>query len=326
MSDPSADTALQNKLNKIRELLQAESSNVFLLRLESKIDKQGNPQGGLKRYLQDRINELLREEPFETRLAAMGEINAFFDDERIVKYWMKDPENWQESRRICKFDEVFNKTEVYVLLLKYLQGGENTQEKYQHRRDEIAETFGVSRKTIDAYITELCDGAEILGTRVKIDIRRRDNNYDDTIHPVFLALNLSEVYLLTVAMRKLMETSGLEGAYTEIVKDIYSQLSEYAREKIDQAADRDSVDLSDVKACRDKKRANRKETINDWHYYLKSGERCAIEFDNDIGKIHYGKIRIIPGSNGFGFMGDEGEVVPLTDSVRILSLKAAPPQ
>ncbi|NLO90346.1 MAG: HTH domain-containing protein [Clostridia bacterium] len=100
-----------------------------------------------------------------------------------------------------------------IEILKLLQGREM-------RTGEIAEYFDVDERTIRSDIKALRDGMDILG--IKIESKHQGSQkhyYKSTVHPILLALNLSELY----ALLKLLENAMLKRK-GEIYKHIFQQV------------------------------------------------------------------------------------------------------
>lgn len=110
-----------------------------------------------------------------------------------------------------------------VEILKLLQGREM-------RTSEIAEYFGVDERTIRTDMQALRDGIDIFGIKIKIESKhpgKQKHFYKSTVHPIFLALNLSELF----ALLKLLENAILQDRgeiYKHIFDQVYSQITDYA--------------------------------------------------------------------------------------------------
>lgn len=110
-----------------------------------------------------------------------------------------------------------------VEILKLLQGREM-------RTSEIAEYFGVDERTIRTDMQDLRDGIDIFGIKIKIESKHpgeQKHYYKSTVHPILLALNLSELF----ALLKLLENAILQDRgeiYKHIFEQIYSQITDYA--------------------------------------------------------------------------------------------------
>lgn len=104
-----------------------------------------------------------------------------------------------------------------------------------HTLNEIEERFDISEETRKKDIRALEEGIEVLGATIRIKKERnnRKDYYKSTMHPVFLPLNLTEVYALTTYLDKVLDS---EDQNTQIIRDITerikSQLSEYALNKL----------------------------------------------------------------------------------------------
>ncbi len=235
--------------------------------------------------LHSAVKDTILEKPFDEQLDALTIINDFFDP-------LKDT-FWKAPRdRFCQYEKIFKPIDTYIRLIKYLQGGSNPGEEYQHNRFDIADKFGVSTNTIDANIRDLEDGVYILGSHIKIDLRRRVNNYDNTVHPVFLALNLSEVYFLTVVLKKLTEKTKFNDIATVLIADIYRQLSDYAKEIIDAKASKEQISLFE-KDIQEYETGYREEKNDDLHYLSKSEEPCQLVLKSKLGQPIKGKVKMV---------------------------------
>lgn len=185
------------------------------------------------------------------------------------------------SNKFLSSDEVYSAPEIEVLLLKRLQGG-NAESEYAQSREDIAEQFGFSKNTLDIYINELKKGATILGSSVQIKLRNRSNNYDSTIHPVFLPLNLSEIYFLTAVLPSLLKDKAYVDTAEGIANAVHSQLSVYAKKIIDPILKKKGLEY----LINDYGLAYKAEGY-DFIYYEKSGEKCIVEHGGETLSGHF---------------------------------------
>ncbi len=119
-----------------------------------------------------------------------------------------------------------DKEERLLMILKYLHSG--------HRnRDEIAEEFGISRRTIDEDIATLKDGFEFLGTTMTVKEEDDKTTYTSPVHPIFLALNSAEIYAMTVGLKLISKGTIFEHALNRVADHVYQQLSDFAEDMID---------------------------------------------------------------------------------------------
>lgn len=96
---------------------------------------------------------------------------------------------------------------------------------------EIGEYFHIDGRTVRADLQQLEEGIEVLGATIRIErkIKGRKTYYKTTVHPIFLPLNLTEVYAMTAYLDKMI---GKEDPNAKIIRDISEriklQLSKYA--------------------------------------------------------------------------------------------------
>lgn len=248
--------------------------------------------------LHSAVKDTILEQPFDEQVDALAVINDFFVPLKNTF--------WTASRDcFCQYEKIFKPIDTYIRLIKYLHGGSNPGEEYQHNRFDIANKFGVSINTIDNNLRDLQDGVHILGSNIKIDLRRGVNNYDNTVHPVFLALNLSEVYFLTIVLKKLTEKTNFSDAATVLIADIYRQLSDYAKDIIDVNATNEEITLFE-KDVKEYETGYREEKSNDLHYLLKTREPCLLVLKSKLGQPIKGQI--IWHKDEVVFRSDDGEI------------------
>ncbi len=252
--------------------------------------------------LRSLLEGYVRSVGFMARLEAVKSLNgvcgAFFSD-RFPK--------------LCRVEKVFDSTELDILLLKELQGGSDDA-LYEKTQADRADAFDMSVNAIQARIHALEDGKEILGHVAKIQIDGRGRAaYDNTIHPVFLTLNLKEANFLTVVLKQAFAGTPSENTANDISNDIYSQLSDYAKEIIDRNASEKGMTFASNDPA--EKLPYRSES-KDMLYFLKSGERCLVQMPD--GTAYSGHIKL----NGTGFimLTDDGAEILLSEGVSAYSL------
>ena len=251
---------------------------------------------GMFSSLRKAVEQYAGEISFTARIDAAREINeccdAFFND---------------TFSKACRLEHVFDSTEMDILLVKELQGGSD-ESRYNQSQMDRAVRFGMSTNAMQARIHALEAGKEILGHYVKIDIAGRGRTaYDNTIHPVFLALNLKEAYLLTVEIRKAFQGTPFEPLSVDISSDVYSQLSSYARDSL-QAHIRDAG--LDYQEAAPGELIGMREEIHDVIYFLKSGEPCILQLSD--GRSFTGTLRTI--KNGLVLESSDGSSVTLPEA------------
>ena len=238
----------------------------------------------------------------ETNKVIRSFAHQFFDDrENIVtsiNHFMAHLKQYglsYEGDLFCQVDKIYRGDEIKIKLLKYLQKPRGTREK-------IADHFNMSSNAINNHLTELQDGCFILGSRVKIAPSRGTNEYDSTVHPVFLALNLSEIYTLTVALKSFTSKSVFSDTANDIADDVYRQLTEYGKEIIDKRAKEAGIQFGYSEGGYRKEiwadGRNAADEINKQKkrhrvYWLKSGSTCEIDY-SDKNERMYGVLAFNP--------------------------------
>lgn len=174
------------------------------------------------------VHSYVRSLDIDDRHLMRKAINEFF--KKYVKEWQCDGSNRQ---LMCMMDKCMDSTERIIFLLKYLQGGEKPSAEVRRTLEDIAKELGISDNAAGSIWEPLEDGMNILGSDIKITRRsRRGNNYDNTVHPVFLALNLTEAFFLTEVLRRTFDTVTGENkkwqdVAADIAYDVHRQLSSY---------------------------------------------------------------------------------------------------
>lgn len=95
---------------------------------------------------------------------------------------------------------------------------------------EIREHFSIDERTLRADLRQLEEGLSILGSTVKIESSKagRRRYYRSTLHPIFLPLNLTEVYALTIQLGRLSRHGANAAFFQRLAERIASQLTDYA--------------------------------------------------------------------------------------------------
>ncbi|MDP3443649.1 MAG: hypothetical protein Q8T08_12390, partial [Ignavibacteria bacterium] len=176
--------------------------------------------------LMEKVNQYTRS-LFETREQFISVMNIFIDyiiDSDFLETQKTIKKGRGKSKYKCQVDKIYDSVEMKVKLLKFLQGTKDGK-----RRTEIANHFNISLNSIDKRLTELQSRENhILGTKVQIELERSTNSYNSTVHPIFLTLNLSELYML-LGILKRQEKSIAGNEVRKIITDIVSQLIDYAK-------------------------------------------------------------------------------------------------
>lgn len=244
--------------------------------------------------LRKAVEDFIRSICFSKRLYASKSVNNFFKTLPQIG-----------DIKVCRTDKAFRGPELDILLLKHMQGGKNsthivaTQQQY-------ADEFDMTLQAMQKRINDMQNGKEILGHQVMIETGGRGHaSYDDTVHPVFLALNLSEVYLLTVALKKAFGETEFEDDAGCIANDIYQQLSEYAKVRISRQGETIGIAFKEGDPYLPiGYRCEEENAI----YFLKSGERCRLTIGDQCFRG-----RIIMDDWTFSMLTDNGEKIALPE-------------
>lgn len=109
-------------------------------------------------------------------------------------------------------------------LLKFMHSELNGSGKSMIK---IAAEFGVDVKTIREDFNRLEKDFAFLDTEININGFDKNNNiHNSPVHPVFLALNSTQLYSLLFALKVMTNGTVLEDTSLSIANSIYSQLSE----------------------------------------------------------------------------------------------------
>ncbi len=198
----------------------------------------------------------------------------------------EDTKNQKESNSANDIQEPINRR---LKILKLLQGREM-------RTAEIAELFDVEDRTIRTDLNALKAGMKVMGTTVKIEEQRSGHSnlsYKSTVHPVFLALNLSEVFALLKSLKQSAENSVTGDIYRDLFHTVYGQLTDYAKKMIDVKLESKDTD-SEADICNhleeewfDKDKAYK------LIYLEKSGSYFPVTYTDENGNIQEEEVRLI---------------------------------
>ncbi len=229
-------------------------------------------------------NKYVKEEiPFAEKPAVVKSLNDEYENEGPFLNNKKLKEG--NMGRICSPNLIYQPEEIVIHLLKKLQSGEN--ESLKIVRSDIADELGLSPQSLDKYLQKLksSEGINLFNHHIKIDkLRHGKNTYDDTIHPIFLTLNLTEVYFLTVFLPCFLK-GDMQNIAIDIAEDVFSQLSDdYAKKKMAglRAKMGYPIPQSVSEAQSKGTRGYRKEKKDFLHYFHKSGDPCSIEFKDGM--------------------------------------------
>ena len=110
--------------------------------------------------------------------------------------------------------------------------------KYLHEPKtpaEIKERFNIDERTVRSDLQQLEEGIEVLGSTIRIEKEKNGRKiyYKTTVHPVFLPLNLTEAYSMTVFLEKVIDESDPNAQIIHNISErIKTQLTDYAWDKL----------------------------------------------------------------------------------------------
>ena len=168
----------------------------------------------------DDIEELLRST--KTKKAKKRDLVLMFYD--FVKEKTGEEIDTNLDTKIIIDDPI----ERQIAVLEYMQTKPIDIEK-------ISDLFMMSDRSMRELLSELEEGVDILGTKVKIKMDRDGSNRYSVIshHPVFLNLTMQEVVTLTAGLLDAAKTNELYGPlFTKIAKDVYDNLTEYGKGRV----------------------------------------------------------------------------------------------
>ena len=221
------------------------------------------------------------------RKETLGFIHRHFDDRPDVVRSLDmlfaefGLSNEQDRRReFFQFESIYNQDEVSVLLLKHLQP---TNGRSRYTQENIAEYFLTSTRTINDHIRVLKPAvdrelrAKVFGQDVQMDTARGTNVPESTTHPLFLPLNMVDLYTLVDTLVQHVDDE-VEGRIVQsILERILGQTTDYARERLGRIAGFDEA-LSDISSQGDQRGPgeavmfSEKERIRATVRYMKNGE------------------------------------------------------
>jgi hypothetical protein len=198
---------------------------------------------------------------------------------------------------ICPDRKAFDSDiERQLDIIKYLQGTAKTMKN-------LEELYWLNEKNIRPDLNALGNGIEFQNQKIKIDVDRERGSdgkqqlkYKSTAHPVFLPLNLTQVYALTVGIKKISKDTQYDNILNDLSNWVYSQLSDYAKDIINESIEKWEEPITFTKR---RQEYNSEEEIftenqlNRYHYYEKSGQVMCITYAvNEDVHITEGRVQV----------------------------------
>lgn len=233
--------------------------------------------------------------------------------EHILKY-LNEQYDFKIDLLFLENLQARDKYDRLLKILKYLHCGSKT-------REDISQAFAISERVVSDDLSTLLDGFEFMGTTMQInELERGLNTYSSLIHPAFLALNTAEIFALTVGLKLLAKDTIFGSEFDRIADLIYVQLSDYARNIVDQHALDNEISFP---GQIERKFLNSMEFVKlqrPFSYYLKESIPCKVVVRLDgLTKTLTGTLQLAPpGPERFhkvALKTSEGEIILDIDDI-----------
>ncbi|MCB2291333.1 hypothetical protein LGK97_16525 [Clostridium sp. CS001] len=189
-------------------------------------------------------------------------------------------------------------------IVKYLQGTAKTM-------DALKEHYWLNEKNIRPDLTALDNGIEFQNQKIKIEVDRERSSdgkqqlkYKSTMHPVFMPLNLTQVYALTVGIKKISKNTQYDNILNDLSNWVYSQLSDYAKNIINEFIEtwEEPITFENRKQrYHSEEEIFEENQINRYHYYEKCSKIIIVTYASDHGDedvlVAEGRVRVKDSSN-----------------------------
>jgi hypothetical protein len=272
-----------NLLTNIKVLLQKKGKNY-----ELEIDIEPNSLDW--NVLVDAVEDTMRQ--CQDKKKSYGRLKLYFTwlNRNYDTHFMLD--------EICPDRKAFESDiESQLDIIKYLQGTPKTMET-------LVERYWLNEKNIRPNLNALENGIEFQDQKIKIE-RSSDGKqqlkYKSTAHPVFLPLNLTQVYALTVGIKKISKDTQYDNILNDLSDWIYSQLSDYAKGIINESIEKwkEPITFEDRKQeYNSEKEIWEENLLNRYHYYEKSSKIISVTYaSEDEVHVAEGMVRVKDSSN-----------------------------
>ena len=185
----------------------------------------------IRRYIETSSN---KDAPVERGIAAVEDYIRSLRNRKIKHIMVYlDFVSWLKQNVSDSIQSNFPKDYVTstrrIELIKYLQE--------PHSREDITEQLVVNERTLNSDFKALEDGIDVLGCTLKVKFRKYDREgritvdgceYHSSCNPVFLPLNMTELFLLTNIIPNYLTNTELCDSYKSILRKIYPQLTDYS--------------------------------------------------------------------------------------------------
>lgn len=167
--------------------------------------------------------------------------------------------------------------------------------------DYLEDKLWVSTRTIEKDLAKLKSKGEIsiLDQEVYIDGIERENGsigFESTVHPLFLAPNLTQVVVLLNGLQLMSKDESYRNYAEHLAATIWNELSEYGRKRIFTVSDTLSLDMTwyerinqikDTQSFRTERECSKEEGSNNIVYFAKSGDYCNIAYMDERGEEQF---------------------------------------
>lgn len=243
--------------------------------------------------------------PFDKRYDIMVQFNSFMSEHSHGLTYTP-----------ILFEKLTERAEVEMEILKLTQGGTDPNLNKRTRLD-LAAKLHFTEDALKPYLQRLKkeNKRNLLGSSVGIKLKHGENIYDSTIHPVFLALNLSEVNFLVNHLRLQFKGTQHEQIAEMISYDVYRQLSDYAMDRMDAVAAINDIRLGSSSSGQPLHAGYHSETElkgPNLDRVIKMGG-CRIHPIDKPDETHIGRIRWH--EDGYLFCGEDGFSLELNERI-----------
>lgn len=251
----------------------------------------------------------------EDKIASISSLKTNYIN---IYYKFLDYLKSQNIKCSCGFSKSYLTETRRIELIKYFQEA--------HTEEQVLKDFMIKNRTFRSDLKALEDGIDFCGTKLKIIFNKYDRDgkitiddkgYHSSYNPFGLVLNMSELYLLTNIIPKMLKNYDINREYCNIINKIYPQLSDYAQDLMEnkyfnQYIPREEFIL-ESKLMKDS-------AINQLSFVSKAGKICSVMYkvDGGICKVE-GRVRVPYNEDSFIVKKEDGtkEIILFEDFLGI---------
>lgn len=191
--------------------------------------------------------------------------------------------------------------ERVMFIAKYIQNPE-------HKINDLEDVLWVGKRTIEkdlAVLRGVDNPIQINGKRFVIDDIERSKgsvSMSSTAHPIFLTSNITQIIVTLKGLKTMSENSAFKVYAEEMARSIWTQLSNYAKDRINYVMENlipdelewyKKLDIINEDSFYNELRCGRTEGAGCVLDCLKNGKTCYIEYKNDENTNFYDGCKII---------------------------------